>query len=324
MHTVARRLSGSRPRRYFWCFMTATILSETTLPHLPSASGVEIIGPTAYVVSDDAPFLYLLDAATLAPAGQVQLFETADFGTGRIPKSSKPDLESMAAITSPGGAAGLLLCGSGARPNREVGYFVGLPAAPGAEPRFVQRLDLGPLYAQLRTQLPPGTVLNLEATATTATELLLLQRSVGGGPALLFGLPLAATLAHLFEPRTPVPAVARVLSFELPVLDGYAAGFSGATFVDNQLVVTASVEAAPDAVADGAVLGSFVGVVDLAAQTATFARLAWADGRACLGKVEGLAVRRTLESGRLELLLVTDDDLGGSTALVAEIELTAL
>ena len=43
--------------------MTATIRSETSLPHLPSASGVEIIGPTAYVVSDDAPYLYLLDAA---------------------------------------------------------------------------------------------------------------------------------------------------------------------------------------------------------------------------------------------------------------------
>lgn len=66
--------------------MTATIRSETVLPKLPSASGVEIIGPVAYVVSDDAPFLYLLDAATLTPTGQVQLFETSDFGTGRIPK----------------------------------------------------------------------------------------------------------------------------------------------------------------------------------------------------------------------------------------------
>ncbi|RZL09769.1 MAG: hypothetical protein EOO62_13755 [Hymenobacter sp.] len=109
--------------------MTATILSEVILPQLPSASGVEIIGPTAYVVSDDAPYLFLLDAATLAPTGQVQLFETSEFGTGRIPKASKPDLESMAAIRGPGGVAGLLLCGSGSRPNREIGYFVGLPAA---------------------------------------------------------------------------------------------------------------------------------------------------------------------------------------------------
>lgn len=299
--------------------MTATILSETVLPRLPSASGVEIIGPTAYVVSDDAPFLYLLDVDTLASTGQVPLFETTEFGTGRIPKASKPDLESMAVIMGPGGAAGLLLCGSGARANREVGYFVGLPAAgASAQPRFVQRLDLAPLYTRLRAQLPPGTMLNIEAAATSATELLLLQRPVGGGPAGLFALPLEA-LTHLFEPRWAGPGAVRMLTFELPMLDGYAAGFSGATFVGNKLFVTASVEAAADAVADGAVLGSFVGLVDREAQKATFARLAWADGRAYLGKVEGLAVRRSLAPGRLELLLVTDDDHGGSTALVAEV-----
>ncbi|MGI4759999.1 MAG: DUF6929 family protein [Janthinobacterium lividum] len=300
--------------------MTATILSEASLPQLPSASGVEIIGPTAYIVSDDAPYLYLLDAATLAPTGRVQLFETTEFGTGRIPKANKPDLESMAAIVGPSGQPGLLLCGSGSRPNRDKGYFVALPASSSgaASP---QPLDLYPLYTQLRAHLPPGTTLNIEAAATTATELLLLQRSVGGGPALLFGLPLGAALAHLLGLGTPAPAPVRVLPFELPALGGHAAGFSGATYVNGALLITASVEATTDAVADGEVLGSFVGVVDMAARAATFARLAWADGRAYLGKVEGLAVRRTLGPHTLELLLVTDDDRGGSTALAAQLQL---
>lgn len=306
--------------------MTATILSETTLPHLPSASGVEIIGAAAYIVSDDAPFLYVLDAATLAPVSQVQLFESTEFSTGRIPKSTKPDLESMAAVASPGGAAGLLLCGSGALPNREAGYFVGVPASTAtpeaATPRFVQRLNLSSLYARLREHLPLGVTLNLEATATTDTELLLLQRPVSGGPALLFILPLAPTLAYLFEPRGPAPIPTQVLSFKLPTLGSYVAGFSGATYAAGQLLVTASVEATHDAVADGAVLGSFVGSIDLAAPTAaTFARLTWPDGRAYLGKVEGLAVRRHLGPTHLELLLVTDDDKGGSTALIAEVHL---
>jgi hypothetical protein len=137
---------------------------------------------------------------------------------------------------------------------------------------------------------------------------------------VLFALPLEA-LTHLFEPRWVGPGAVRMLTFELPVLEGYAAGFSGATFVDDKLFVSASVEATADAVADGAVLGSFVGVVDMAAQKATFARLTWANGRSYLGKVEGLAVRRTLAPGQLELLLVTDDDQGGSTALVAEVRL---
>lgn len=308
--------------------MTATILSEITLPQLPSALGVEIVGAAAYVVSDDAPLLYVLDAATLAPVSQIQLFESNEFSTGRIPKVAKPDLESMAAVISPSGAAGLLLCGSGALPNRETGYFVGVPGGSTTPedtvPRFVQRLDLSALYAQLRKHLPLGATLNIEAAATTTTELLLLQRPVGSGPALLFGLPLSPTLAYLFKPHGPAPALTRVLSFKLPVLDGYVAGFSGATFVAGRLLVTASVEATHDAVADGAVLGSFVGVIDLAApSTATFGRLTWADGRAYLGKVEGLAVRRHLSPTHLELLLVTDDDQGGSTALVAEMRLSS-
>ena len=109
--------------------------------------------------------------------------------------------------------------------------------------------------------------------------------------------------------------------FELPLIAGCPAGFSGATFVDERLFVSASVEDTADAVLDGAVLGSFIGVVDVAAHTATFARLAWADGRPYLGKVEGLAVRRPLAAGHFELLLVTDDDAGGSTAATAHLVL---
>lgn len=306
--------------------MTATILSETVLPHLPSASGVEIVGAAAYIVSDDSPLLYVLDAATLAPVSQVRLFDSAEFSTGRIPKASKPDLESLAAVARPGGSPGLLLCGSGVLPTRETGYFVGLPATDttpeATAPHFVQRLDLRGLYAQLRAKLPPGTTLNIEAAAATPSELLFLQRPAGGGPALLFGLPLDATLAYLFEPRGPAPAPTRTLAFTLPKLAGHAAGFSGATYVAGQLLVTASVEATADAVADGATLGSFVGIIDLAApRSATFARLAWAGGQPFTGKVEGVAVRRHLGPGQLELLLVTDDDQGGSTALVAEARL---
>jgi len=297
--------------------VTVLLRAETPLPSLPSASGIEIVGPTAYVVSDDAPFLYLLDARTLASTGQVPLFDPADFGSGRIPKTLKPDLEAMTLLPGPAaeddGASGLLLLGSGARPVREVGYFV--PLTPG---RPVRALALGALYAHLRAALPAGAVLNLEAAATSATELLLLQRPVGGGPAVVFGLNLADVAAYLWQPGRPVPALTRALPVALPTLDGYAAGFSGAQVVDNQLLVTASVEATADAVLDGPVLGSFVGRVDLGTGRADLIRLAWPNGRWYRGKVEGLAVRQQLGPDQYELLLVTDDDLGGSTAVVAE------
>ncbi|HEX8330123.1 MAG TPA: hypothetical protein VF629_21485 [Hymenobacter sp.] len=293
--------------------MIATIRSETALPALPSASGIEIIGPVAYVISDDAPFVYLLDATTLAALAQVRLFETAEFGTGRIPKTSKPDIEALTALTWPTGQAGVLALGSGSTPARERGWF--LPISGGAP----QEVALGPLYALLRPLLPQGAGFNVEAAATTATELLLFQRTVGvANGAVLFRLPLVATLQFLTG-RGAAPTSPKAQPFSLPQLEGRPAGFSGAAFVEGQLFVTASVEDTADAVLDGAVLGSYVGLVNLAAQTATFARLAWADGRAYHGKVEGLAVRRTLSAGHWELLLVTDDDAGGSTAVVAEV-----
>ncbi|MCI1186068.1 hypothetical protein MON38_01460 [Hymenobacter sp. DH14] len=296
--------------------MKATIISENPIPGLPSASGVEIIGPTAYVIGDDSPFLYLLDAATLAVLSRVPLFATDAFGTGRIPKASKPDLEAMAALTWPDGRAGVLVLGSGSTPARAAGWFV---PVSGEAP---VRVALARLYALLAAQLPAGVVLNLEAAATSATELLLFQRTVGrADAALLFVLPLAETLRFLLNTTGAAAPKVHQLVFELPLIEGCPAGFSGATFVDGRLFVSASVENTADAVLDGAVLGSFVGVVDVAAGRATLARLAWADGRPYVGKVEGLAVRQQLGPSHFELLLVTDDDVGGSTAATAHLVL---
>ena len=295
--------------------MTAAILSETPLP-LPSASGVEIVGSTAYVIADDAPFLYALDAATLALTAQISLFDSPDFALGRLPKAGKPDLEALTACAWPGRGQGLLLLGSGSGPLRQVGYWLPLPARAAAP---VQRLDLGDLYAAALAALPPGTRLNVEAAAASDTELLLLQRGVGAGAAgALLRFDLAAALAHLAgAAAASAPAVQ---FYQLPEIGGCAAGFSGAAVApDGRLWVTASVENTPDPVLDGAVLGSFVGVLNLATGTAGFARLAWADGRPYTGKVEGLALvaaAHTHADGQ-QLLLVTDDDHGGSTALRA-------
>ncbi|SFQ00494.1 DUF6929 family protein [Hymenobacter arizonensis] len=305
-----------RPAPFDAIRMTATILSERTIPGLPSASGIELIGPVAYVISDDAPFIYLLDSATLAVLAQVRLFESSEFGTGRIPKGTKPDLEALTALTWPTGQAGVLALGSGSTPAREKGWFV---PVSGSEP---VQVALGPLYELLRARLGAGAVLNLEAAATTASELLLFQRTVGQvDGALQFRLPLSATLQFLTG-RGTAPKVSAPLRFPVPYIGNRPAGFSGATFVQGRLFVTASVEDTDDAVLDGAVLGSFLGLVDSNDNTATFARLTWPGGRPYLGKVEGLAVRRTLGPRRWELLLVTDDDAGGSTALMAELVLT--
>ncbi|KAA9339081.1 hypothetical protein F0P96_00125 [Hymenobacter busanensis] len=304
--------------------MKATIVRQLTLPNLPSASGIEVLDEVAYIIGDDSPLLYRLDAATLQPMAPIVLFETDQFATGRIPKHLKPDLECLTAAADADGAQGLLILGSGATTAREIGFWVDLPAAGNQVPE-VHPLSLTVVYEALRGAMKPGLVLNLEAAAATATELLLLQRSVGTEAGNVLYLCDLYGALDLLRHRTHVVPSFRALEYTLPAIDGIPAGFSGATTFENSLFLTASVENTPDAVADGVVLGSFVGVIDFSkgqlGPTARFAQLALANGQAYWGKVESVAVRRRLGTHRYELLLVTDDDAGGSTALLVELSL---
>ncbi|TGE25367.1 hypothetical protein E5K00_09315 [Hymenobacter aquaticus] len=300
--------------------MKATILRQIDLPKLPSASGIEIVGDTAYIIGDDSPYLYSFAAQSLVAGHSLMLFETAHFSSGRIPKDRKPDLESLTAITDAGGETGLLVLGSGATAAREQGFWVALPAGPGSA--TVQPVSLSRLYATLRQTLPAGIVLNLEAAAATATELLLFQRTVGATAGnIVYRLPLLPAL-NCLRHQGPVPAV-RQQHYELPTLQGKPAGFSGACTFDNTVFITASVEDTMDAVADGEVLGSFVGLLPAEQQAPLrMAHLVLPDGRPYRGKVESVVVRRALSAARYEALLVTDDDAGGSTAVVVELNLS--
>lgn len=304
--------------------MKATILREINLPRLPSASGVEVVGDTVYIIGDDAPYLYSFDARQLTPGQRVQLFETAHFSSGRIPKTLKPDLECLTKLTTADGETGLLALGSGATPAREVGFWVplgkGTPAAASVYP-----LSLTALYQRLCELLPAGLTLNLEAAAATPGALLLMQRSVGSAAGnLVFHCPLQPTLDFV-RLRTTQPPAIEVQHYQLGSIGGKPAGLSGGTAFEDQLLVTASVEDTTDPVADGEVLGSFVGVLDAQRRSrqplpVALVQLERPDGQPYRGKVEGVSVRRRLGPGRYELLLVTDDDAGGSTAV--EVELT--
>jgi hypothetical protein len=307
--------------------MKATILRQFDLPDLPSASGVEVVGDTAYIIGDDSPFLYCFDARALVPNGRITLFESVHFSSGRLPKSLKPDLECLTAVPATGGGTALLICGSGATAAREVGFWVTLPTAAGAS-ATVYPLSLSTLYAALRKLLPAAVVLNLEAAAATATELLLFQRTVGSAVGnLLFRLPLTAALDFIQHRTAKLPPI-QLQYYQLPTINQKPAGFSGASIHAGKLFVTASVEDTTDPVADGEVLGSFVGILDLTQRSdrpipAQFVQLVLPNGKPYLGKVESITVRHEMPPSRYELLLVTDDDAGGSTAVLVELQATA-
>src|SRR5687767_11168942 len=145
--------------------MQVTILNKTLYQNIPSASGMELIGDKLYIIGDDSPFLYVLDVKTLKLVQTIPLFQSDSFGTGRIPKALKPDLECLTTLNF-GGNTQLMAFGSGSASTRTKCYTVKLPDSAGASAK-VKEYSLDKLYAAMQqdTALLTGDLLNLEAAA---------------------------------------------------------------------------------------------------------------------------------------------------------------
>jgi len=285
---------------------------------IPSGSGLAFHNGAYYLMGDDAPFLYQLNSS-FELVQRHALFDTTDFASGRIPKHLKPDLECMGQFTY-GRDTYLLLMGSGASAARNKGFLVNL-----SEGMQVKEVDLSRFYFFLRSilGLQQEGLLNLEALAIDQTYAYLLQRSLGAHGNVLFRFDTKAMVDFLLQDG-PLP-VAAVYYFALPQLEGVHAGFSGADVVAGKLFFTASLEATTDAIADGQVLGSYIGMIDLAAlpyatdpvrpAQVPLVPLLDPDGSHYLGKAESLVVQPVAEEGKYHVVVIADDDQGHSELL---------
>ena len=303
--------------------MQVKILRKIHYPNIPSASGLEIIQDKIYVVGDDSPFLYVLDAVSLQLVDKIKLFDTNFFTSGRIPKALKPDLECLTTITLAGQEC-LLAFGSGSAPTRNKCYTINLPAGATKAPK-VKEYSLQHLYTQLQQDknLMADDLLNIEAAATTPdNQLILLQRAALTGPNALIRFNTAEFTQYLTGNQKQVPAF-NTLAFDLPNIHNIDARFSGAYVYNNRLFFTASVENTTDAILDGEVLGSFVGwlqISDIKPNATTAIPLHTAlitdeTGATYKGKIESLAIQRQEATNVYRGLAVTDNDNGESELL---------
>ncbi|MBF9253472.1 hypothetical protein I2I11_09230 [Pontibacter sp. 172403-2] len=299
--------------------MEAVVAQKVFYQNLPSASGIESAGIGYYVVGDDSPYLYLLDASyTLVE--KTPLFDTTSFAGGRIPKLEKADLESMAQFRYKD-ADYLLLLGSGATANRNKAFIVRQPDA-----KEVRAVDISTFYTFLQKILArqaSSEVLNIEGLAADDTHFYLLQRRLAAGVNTIFRFKKEEFLRYLME-EGDLP-VAAAFYIRLPQIGPYEAGLSGACIYDDKLFFSASIERTLNAVDDGEVLGSFVGFIPLytlgragdAANPLEVAavQLKNADGTMYTGKAESVVVQAKDESGGYKAILVSDDDQGHSELL---------
>jgi hypothetical protein len=229
-------------------------------------------------------------------------------------KRFKLDLE--AALVLPDGR--LLAFGSGSLPARERLVLL----EPGKPPELREAHDL---YAALRRRADfAGSELNIEGAIVRSGAIELFQRGNGrvGGelePVNAVGrLGLAAFLCWL-DAAAPPPELEHVLRIDLGRQRGVPLGFTDAALrADGSVAFLACAEASPDAVADGEVVCTRLGLLD-PDRAARLIDIHDEHGRPCLLKLEGIDVRPD-DPDRFDVVADVDDPrlpaLGATLAIM--------
>lgn len=280
--------------------------------HVRAGSGLAWIGGELAVMQDDANFLALADPATglcravTLPAGEGGLRQ---FDDERGNKRFKLDLEACVAVPDECGGQSLLAFGSGSAALRERVLRVTGAASP--EP-LVEIREALTFYARLReTPEFAGSELNVEGAVWREGHILLLNRgngaAVDGRPPVdaICQVEWAALRAYLDGSSVhPAPGPRNVVQYALGEIDGSMLTFTDAAALGESLIYTATAEASPNAVDDGPVAGSAVGIIG-ADGAARYTVLEDAYGARFDGKVEGVA--RGARPGMLYVVVDRDD-----------------
>ncbi len=270
--------------------------------HVRAASGLAVQGGRLVVIQDDASFFAMVTSdgvsAVKLPRG---LDGRRRFEVAIGNKLDKLDLESCVVVGDE-----LWAFGSGSLPIRDK-----ICRVQHSTPRV---LEAAPFYNRLRDAL--GSAVNIEGVARLGNELWLFHRgNTGGndlGPAIL-QVSLDGLRAWL-DGRAALPAIHAIEGFDLGAIAGQRLGFTDAVARADHVLYLATAEAAANAIDDGAILGSHLGVITRDAVRA--APLVGLDGAPV--KAEGLALDPD-RPGRGWVALDPDDPEKPATLL--EIEL---
>ncbi|MEJ7600027.1 MAG: hypothetical protein WKG01_19120 [Kofleriaceae bacterium] len=274
------RLEARVISRRSLAYTTGANVDEDIPAHVRAASGVVVRGDHLLVIQDDMAVIAAIGTAIGATIGSAVEALALPRGPGdrrRFEvalgnKLDKLDLEAALLVDDE-----LWAFGSGSLPVRER-----IVRVRGSEIEIVYGASL---YAAIRATI--GGALNIEGVAHVADQLWLFHRGNTGardpGPAVV-RIELAEVQAWLAG--GPTPDVSGVDRYDLGAVGGVRLGFTDAVARGARVYYVAAAEASPDAIADGAVLGSLIGVID--GDSVRCAPLCDRDGAAL--KVEGLAL----------------------------------
>lgn len=286
------------------------ILKRKVLNGIPSASGIAIVNNSIYVIGDNSPWLFTLndefDIASKTLIKHVN-FPVDDV----IRKSKKPDFEAFEALND----KELLMFGSGSKsPKRDVLVRIDCSnKTPEVEIHSLEKF-----YNNIRSlELLKNHKLNIEAAAIENDQLFLFNRRKN----LILEYSLQGFLDYISYSSTyPEPKIYEVV---LPEIKDINAGFSGATMIhgEQKIIFSASVENTSNAIDDGQILGSYIGIIDLKEIQQQYEPV-------CIPvleynemlpvKIESITISRHVGPKQVEILMVTDSD-GGDSEIISAI-----
>lgn len=285
--------------------MKLEVKNRTELTGIPSASGIEFYGDWFYIIGDNSAWLYRY-RYPLRTFEKYAIYDTTNVVNDTIPKIDKPDFEAST-IAVRNGQRTLLIFGSGSKsPRRDVLIRVDMN-----NPQKSERVSLEKFYLQLRS----GGVsdLNIEGAVFANEYLYLLNRADNS----IIRFSYAEFELFLQSPNHDLNFTHH--KFTLPVIENVQVSFSGACMIPetNRMIITASLEQTDNWIDDGAILGSYIGLVELdkLTDTNTIEIVPIMEQKNVLKiKIESVTVK-SVRKNKVHLFMVTDSD-GGSSELV--------
>jgi hypothetical protein len=271
------------------------------LPHYPSASGIEYFNNKFYIIGDDANNLLLLDNSLK----QVDSIPFYFFSEKRIPKSIKPDLESIALLQD----STLLIAGSGSSsPTRNAAWIY----SPATKQKDSLRLDT--FYNRL--PLYGIKEINIEGITHIPGHIVLASRGNIGYPSN----HLIITKNNFWHNQTS--ADIHTLFTSAGTDSNSFSGVSGLAYAakSDALVMTVSTEDTRNALDDGAIGKSYIWIIKnisskkkwKAVHPNIIIDLNETDNRFTGQKIESVCITGETDK-KLHLVLAADNDNGSST-----------
>ncbi|HMJ48792.1 MAG TPA: hypothetical protein VK498_15780 [Ferruginibacter sp.] len=279
------------------------VLKETRELKYPSASGVICYNKVIYIIGDDAPYILTLDYE-LNIKDSIPLFDTSG---KRIPKNTKPDLESLALVNDHKNPT-LLAMGSGSLiPYRNICILLD-PVT-----NIFQTIRLDTFYKRINDA--GIKELNIEGAASIPGGILLASRGNKAYPKN----NLVLTTSGFWNNQDS--AEIRLIKTGVNTDTSFFNGISGLEYSkkSDRLLLAVSTENTYNSLADGTIGKSYLWIINDISSKKRFSAinpnrvidLEETDKRFIGQKIESVCILNETRK-QMELLLVSDNDKGSS------------